>query len=203
MLDVRDGLFARQDAGDAEEAGLHDGVDAPAHPDLLRQRISVDDEEADSLLYHLLLHLARQAIPSRVGIARSVQEKDRARCRVFQHVDLVYELKLMTGDEGRPFDKISGADGPRARAQVRDREGAGLLRVVNKIALHKTLGLLTDDFDGVLVGPDRPVRAETVKQGRGHVVALCAEGGVPDRKSTRLKSSHTDISRMPSSSCKK
>jgi hypothetical protein len=25
------GFVARQDAGDGEEAGLHDGVDAPAH----------------------------------------------------------------------------------------------------------------------------------------------------------------------------
>ena len=30
-LDLLDGLLARQHAGDGEEAGLHDRVDAPAH----------------------------------------------------------------------------------------------------------------------------------------------------------------------------
>jgi hypothetical protein len=31
LLDLGDGLIARQYAGDGEEAGLHDGVDARAH----------------------------------------------------------------------------------------------------------------------------------------------------------------------------
>ena len=31
LLDAGDGLVLRQDAGDGEEAGLHHGVDAPAH----------------------------------------------------------------------------------------------------------------------------------------------------------------------------
>ncbi len=99
FLDMRDGFVARQDAGNAEEAGLHDGVDASAHSDLLCQRISIDNEEANSLLDHLLLHLARQTIPNCVRVTRRIQKENRARSGVFQHVDLVDELKLMAGNE--------------------------------------------------------------------------------------------------------
>jgi hypothetical protein len=34
FLDLGDGFLARQDAGDGKEAGLHDGVDPPAHAGL-------------------------------------------------------------------------------------------------------------------------------------------------------------------------
>jgi hypothetical protein len=34
LLDLRDGLVAREHAGEGEEAGLHDRVDAPAHAGL-------------------------------------------------------------------------------------------------------------------------------------------------------------------------
>ena len=45
LLDVGDGLVPRQDAGDGEEAGLHDGVDAPAHAGALGDAVGIDDVE--------------------------------------------------------------------------------------------------------------------------------------------------------------
>ena len=48
----------------------------------------------------------------------------------------------------------------------------------------------------------RHVLPGMLQRGRGHLVfvsSLAGTAGFPDRKSTRLNSSHTDISRMPSS----
>src|SRR6185436_1472553 len=64
FLDVPDRFFTRQDSADAEEAGLHDRIYAPAHPDILRKRVSIDRKKADLFLDYLLLHLTRESIPN-------------------------------------------------------------------------------------------------------------------------------------------
>ena len=46
LLDLRDGLVAGQHAGDGEEAGLHDRVDAAAHAGLPGHRVGVDGVDA-------------------------------------------------------------------------------------------------------------------------------------------------------------
>jgi hypothetical protein len=52
MLDRSNRFVLRQDAGDGEEAGLHDGVDAPPHAGFERDLIGVDDPEPDALGDH-------------------------------------------------------------------------------------------------------------------------------------------------------
>src|SRR5215471_11242426 len=75
LLDVRDRFLARQNARDAEEARLHNRIDASAHPDLLREGVSVDGIETDALIDHLLLHLARQTIPDLRRVSGCIQQK--------------------------------------------------------------------------------------------------------------------------------
>src|SRR6185503_8838060 len=104
---VCDRFVARQDAADAEEAGLHDRVDAAAHSDLPGERIRVDREETKLLLDDLLLHLARKSIPNSAAITRRVQEKDGTVCRVLEHVDLVDEFELVTGYKASAVDEVS------------------------------------------------------------------------------------------------
>ena len=45
ILNRFDRVLRRQHAGDGEETGLHDGVDAAAHSAVPRNFVSVDDEE--------------------------------------------------------------------------------------------------------------------------------------------------------------
>ena len=52
----------------------------------------------------------------------------------------------------------------RAEAQVRGGHRAGLLGVVNEIALREVVGLFADDLDGVLVRAHRAVGAQAVEQ---------------------------------------
>src|ERR1700756_2611983 len=70
----------------------------------------------------------------------------------------------MAGDETGAGDQVAGANRLVSEAQVRDRHGAGLLRVVDKIALRVVLRAFADNLDGVLVRPDRTVGAETVEK---------------------------------------
>jgi hypothetical protein len=110
LLDLRDGFIHRQQAGDREEAGLHDRVDPRAHAAALRQVERVDREETDLPVEDLLLHLPRQAVPHLVRCERRVEQECRARRRMLEHVDLVHELELVTGDEAGAIDEVCGSD---------------------------------------------------------------------------------------------
>ena len=67
------------------------------------------------------------------------------------------------------------------------------------------MGLIVQKFGGTSVANADRIRnvaqiiADTYRQGNQVVAVLSAQGDTTDRKSTRLNSSHTDISRMPSS----
>src|SRR5262245_29866789 len=121
LLDVNDRYIARKHAGNAEKTRLHYRVYSAAHSLLLRERISVDCEEADLLLDHLLLHLSRVLIPHIFDGPGCVQQKDCARRRVFEDVDLLHELELVAGYEARTINEVGRSDGTRARAQMRNR----------------------------------------------------------------------------------
>jgi hypothetical protein len=73
----------------------------------------------------------------------------------------------VAGDEARHavLDQIGRADRTRAEAQVRHRHRAGLLRVVDEVALRRELGRLAEDLDRVLVGRHRAIGAESPEHG--------------------------------------
>ena len=167
VLDRRDGLFARQYAADGEEAGLHDGVDAPAHAGLLGYLVAIDHEEAQLLGDDLALHRKRQLIPNFVRAERAVQQEGGARLGALQHVQPLQERKLVAGYEICVRDQVAGVQRLRSEAQMRNGDGAGLLRIVNEVALRVVVGFLADNLDGVLVRADRAVRAQAVEQ-RAH-----------------------------------
>ena len=81
----------------------------------------------------------------------------------------------MAGHEARLLDEVRRADRARAEAQVRHRDGARLLRVVDEVALRVGVRLLADDLDRVLVRADRAVRAEPEEHGALHVRRLDVE----------------------------
>src|ERR1700737_2945073 len=70
----------------------------------------------------------------------------------------------MAGDEIRRADQIWSVDRLWSEAQVRDSNRAGLLRVIDKVALGKQVGSLANDLDRVLVRADRSVGAQAIEQ---------------------------------------
>lgn len=74
------------------------------------------------------------------------------------------EDPLVAGDEVGRLDQVGQADRLGPETQVRRRNSAGLLGIVEEIALGVVVGLLTDDTDRVVVGAHCAVRAQPIKQ---------------------------------------
>ena len=105
-------FLARHDPADREETGLHDGVDAPAHPGLPGHPVAVDaDEDAQALGDDLFLG----------GADGPTRPRDHGDCSAGtlprlggpQDVEPLEERELVAGHEGGPLDEIGGADGPQ------------------------------------------------------------------------------------------
>jgi hypothetical protein len=78
VLDRGDGVVLRQDAGDGEEAGLHDGVDAPPHAGLGGDGVGVDHPQLQALVDDLAAQRRRQRVPYLVGRRRRVEQENAA-----------------------------------------------------------------------------------------------------------------------------
>ncbi len=182
FLDGGDGLLARQDARNGEEASLHDGVDAPPHACVLGHFIGVDDPQLESLFEHPGAHGGGQTGPHRVGRFRGVEQEHTARRRVGEQIVALDEHRLVTGHKAGHalLHQIAGADVGFAEAQVRHRHRAGFLRVVNEVALGLKLGGFADDLDRVLVGRHGAVGTEPPEHRMLQLArGIRAEGGVP------------------------
>ena len=78
-------------------------------------------------------------------------------------------------------------DGLRPETKVRHGLGAGLLGVVDEVALNVDCGILADDLDAVLVGADRAVRAEAEEHRSHHPIGFGDEGGIVDEAGVRRR----------------
>ena len=85
--------------------------------------------------------------------------------------------RVVAGNEVSLRDIIRGLDLAVAETEVGNGHAAGLLTVVLEVSLNILVGVVADDLDGVLVGSDGSVAAETPElAGDG---ALC--GGIGSR----------------------
>ena len=78
---------------------------------------------------------------------------------------LAQQPELVAGDEVGVLDQVGRADRLRPEAEVRDRDRAGLLGVVDEVALGVEPGVLADDLHRRLVRADRAVAAEAEEHG--------------------------------------
>src|SRR5262249_59332457 len=100
----------------------------------------------------------------------AVDQQRRARRGSLEHLGTLEQAELMAADEARLRDEIGGPDRLRPEAQVRDRLRAGLLGVVDEVALRVQTLLVAEDLDRVLVRADRAVGAEP-EEDRAHRLA--------------------------------
>ena len=108
-----------QDAGDGEEAGLHDRVDADAHAGVLGHLVGVDHVELQLLVDDRLLDLQRQLVPDLIRPVGAVQQERRslgaalASMSYFSRKTNWWQaMKLAWSDQ------VGLANGPRAETQV-------------------------------------------------------------------------------------
>src|SRR6185369_5294935 len=166
----------RDDVGDLEEGGLHDDVDARAQSQLFAQFDGVDDVEFEFLVDDLLLDFLGHLVPDFTMPEGGAEQEGAARFGLADHVVFLQEGEVVTGDEVGVVDQVGGVDGLFPETQVRDGDGAGLFGVVDEIGLGKVLGGFADDLDGVLVGADGAVGAETEEHGFVGAIHGGAEG---------------------------
>ena len=178
VLDRRDRILHRHHVGEREEAGLQHGVHPRPEAGILRDPVAVDDEQPQPSFNDVASRLFRQVLPDLVGAERAVQQERRAGRRDLEHVDALESLELVARDEARPADQVAGSDRLGPEAQVRDRDRAGLLRVVDEVALRVQVGAFPDDLDRVLVRTHGAVAPEPVEDGSHGLVVLGVEGRV-------------------------
>ncbi len=94
---------------------------------------------------------------SALGRERGVQQQRGAGAGVAEHVVAVEEAELVAGDEVGGADQVGRLERLGPKAQVADGDRAGLLAVVDEVALRVQVGAVAEDLDGVLVGADRAV----------------------------------------------
>ena len=87
-------------------------------------------------------------------------------------------MRLMATDEIGLGDQIGRADRLRPETKVRNGDRAGFLRVIHEITLGMVAGVLADDLDRVLVGPDGAVGTQPVKQRPKNARWLDREGRI-------------------------
>src|SRR5262249_29710979 len=124
LLDRRNRLVARHNAGEREEAGLQDGVGARSETQGERDLRRVDDVKIELLVDDLLLHLARQLVPDLVRAIRAVEEQGAFLGGAGERIDLEQKIELVHANEVRRLEKIRRTNGLWTETQMGDREGA-------------------------------------------------------------------------------
>ena len=162
-LDGVDGLARRDDAGDGEETRLEDGIDPSPQTHVTGDAVGVDHPQVEVLVDDLALDARGQVAPHLVRSVRAVDEEGGAVRRLLEHVDLVEEAPLMARHEVGLFDQVGRIDGFGGEAQVGHGLRAGLLRVVDEVALGEQVGVFPDDLDGALVRADGSVAPQPVE----------------------------------------
>ena len=107
-----------------------------------------------------------------------VEQADRARRGLGQHVVALQEHRLVDGDKIGRLDQVGLMDLVGTEAQMRHGAGARLLGVVDEVALGEVGSVLADDLDAVLVGADRAVGSQAVEQGAHRAGRLDGEAGI-------------------------
>src|SRR6185369_15533869 len=182
-----DRLIARNDAADREEARLHDRVGAIAELVRFGDLVGVNRINSDLFRDDDFLDCAGQMFPNLCRFIRAVQEQGRTVCGRVENLVTLQKIELVDSNEVCALYQIGALDRLRTKAQVRHGHRAGLLRVVNKIALRIVGRFLANNLDRVLVRADRAVGSQAPEQcshlsggfsGEIRVVGQAVEGDV-------------------------
>ena len=166
VLHILDGIFGRQHLSQCEESGLEDGVGTLAHADLLGQVDGVDGVQVDLMIVDILLGVCGQVMFQFLRSPLAVDQEGTAVTDVVDDLEALGDIsRSVASHEVCLMDIVGAADGAVAEAQVADGDAAGLLGVILEVCLDVLVGVVADDLDGVLVGANGTVAAQTPELG--------------------------------------
>ncbi len=160
ILHILDSLILRNDVGNGKERGLQNRVDAAAQSDLLAELYTIDRVEIDLVIGNILFHLCGQMLVEFLLIPFAVKQEIPAGLQILHHVVDIDIRGFVAGHEIRLCNVIGGLNRLVAKTQMRNGQAAGFFGIVGKIALRIHIGMVADNFDGVLVCADGSVRAK-------------------------------------------
>ena len=99
-----------------------------------------------------------------------VQQEYSALFQGLQHVVSAQIGGIVTGYKIRSINQPGHVHRAFSKAQVTGGDSTGLLGVIHKISLGVHVGVLTDDFNAVLVGSDRTVGTQTPEHAGDYIL---------------------------------
>ncbi len=161
ILHVLDGVIKRDDAGKFEERGLKDHVDTSAEADLACEFEAVDGVEVDVVLGNVGKNVTGQVFFEFLHAPTAVEKEGATGLNILNDIVSVHIGRVVAGDEVGLGDEVGGFDRLVTETQVGNGDTAGLLGVVCEIRLSIEVGVVADDFDGVLVRTNGTVGAKS------------------------------------------
>ena len=116
LLHQGDGLVLGQDAGELEEAGLHDRVDAQAQAELAGHLQGVDGVDLDLLVDDRPLHVLGQVLEDLGGLPVGVDEERPALADALEDVEPADVGGLVEGDEIDRVEEVLRLDRAACRS---------------------------------------------------------------------------------------
>src|SRR5208282_4610362 len=106
--------------GDSKEAHLQNSVHAAAHAGVARHFVGVDHVKLRAFGNELLLNRAWEMVPNLILTERAVEQERSAGNQGAKHVVALEKNPLVASDEIGLRNQITGSNGLRPEAQVRN-----------------------------------------------------------------------------------
>ena len=153
-------LVDGDDSRNLKESGLEDGIGSASKPQFLGNGYGINGVKMNFLCRRRFLERGSQVLLQLLPLPVAGNEHVGPFPGIAQNIVLIQIGFIVAGHEIRMVDQVGGTDGLGSEPQMGTGHAAGLLSVVFKVSLHIQIGVVSDDFDGVLVGAYGTVRAK-------------------------------------------
>ena len=146
-----------------EEGHLHHGINTCRQSAFAGDFSRVNHKEPRFFLVQHRLNFLRQTCPDFICVVRRIEQENTAWFQTFRHLILINKLQLVAADKISLRHQVSGTNRLLADAQVRDRQAASFLRVIDEVTLCIPRCGVTNNLDVVFGCRNAAVAAQTVK----------------------------------------
>ena len=150
---------------------MENGIGTVAEANILCNLCSVDVVNGDVVLREVTLYLVRYEVHQLVALEYGVEQERAVLLQSACNVIHVEVCLYVASHEVRRVNQVCAAYWRVTEAEVRAGEAARLLRVIREVSLAVLVGVVADDFHGVLVCSDCTVSSKSVELGLEHAFA--------------------------------
>ena len=171
LLHLFDSQIDRNYTGNTEESRLQDRIGTITQTDFLSYLSRIDIINAYVFLCEIAFYFIRQMLCQFFLVPDRIQQESSVLTKTASHIIHTQIGLYMTSDKIRSIYQISRTNGTVTETKVRASETSRLLRVIREVCLTMLIGIVTDNFYGVLVSTDCSVSTQSVKLSFKHTFA--------------------------------